>query len=184
MKKFVAGVAAVAVAIALQADVAAAKPAPDTTFRDIGAALQAHGIVACETDWAMRSPTQDGTGRTPSGRKEFPEERDQRSRIVTLAPQPCPPLDPQTGDVYGDDATKVGLIDVREFKQQTAGASLKKHGKIYTGPGIGYVYQGTTLITLNDGVEPPSLAAAFTAAMKDLHARRRWVGDVWRQTHP
>jgi hypothetical protein len=156
---------------------AAAKPAPNTTFRDVGAALQAHGIVACETDWPTRSPTRDGTGRYPSGRKEFPEERDRRSRIVMLAPQPCPPLDPESGDVYGDDATKVGLVEVREFKRQTAGASLKKHGKDYTGSGIGYVYQGATLITLHDSVEPPSMAAAFTAAMKDLHARRRWGGD-------
>jgi hypothetical protein len=183
MKRLIAGVATVAVVLALDAGVVAAKPAPDTTFRDIGAALQAHGIVACETDWATRSPTQDGTGRI-NGHKEFPEERDRRSRIVMLAPQPCPPLDPETGDVYGDDATKVGLIEVREFKQQTAGASLKKHGKDYTGFGIGYVYQGTTLITLDDSVEPPSMAAAFTAAMKDLHARRRWVGDVGRQAHP
>jgi hypothetical protein len=172
-----------AASLGLLAQPARAAAQPDTTFQDVGAALQAHGIMACETDWATRSPTQDGSAYLPSGRKEFPEERDRRSRLVVLAPQPCPPLD-ETGDVSGDDADKVALLEVREFKSRTAGASLKKHGKDYTGTtGVGYVYQGTTLITLN-ALEPPGMAAAFTAAMKDLHARRRWVGELWRQAHP
>jgi hypothetical protein len=182
--KGLATVAAVAVGIgAVFAVPAQAEPKADPTFQRIGAALQAHGVMACETDWPTRSPTQDGSGRTSSGRKEWPEERDRRSRIVSLAPQPCPALDSETGDVYGDDASKVGLIEVFEFKRQTAGASLKRHGRDYTRLGVGYVYHGTTLITLDDSVQPPSMAEPFAAAMKDLGARRKYVSDTWRQTH-
>jgi hypothetical protein len=173
----VAAAAAVAVGVGAGfAPPADAQPTPDPKFLEIGTALQAHGISACETDWGTRSPTQDGSSTYPSGKKKWPEERDRRSRIVVLAPQPCPALDPESGDVYGDDTDLVGVIDVYDFKSRTAGASLKRHGKDYT-KGIGYVWQGRTLIDFYP-LPPPGMEQAFVAAMKDLGARRKYASEL------
>ena len=156
----------------------------------IGAALQAHGITACETpDWTTLSDAQD------SG--PLLDERARRARIVVVAPQACPTVDSHTGDVYGSDANRVSVIGTFVFESPSA---LKRHAKSYMDyeealaerrrgaklslfRGIGYVLNGNTLITMN-ALPPPGMEPAFTAAMNDLGARRRYASPLWRDTHP
>ena len=163
---------------------------PPPVLATIGATLQAHGITACGTpDWPTFSHTQDS--------RPFREERARRARIVVVAPQACPTVDPHTGDVYGADANRVGVIDAFVFKSASA---LKRHAENYTDydeafselrrgakhalfRGIGYVLSGNTLITMNE-LPPPGMEPAFTAAMNDLGARQRYVSTLWRATHP
>lgn len=190
-------VAAVVVALALGVtDEMVAAQVPPTTepppavFATLGAALQAHGITACGTpDWPTFSHAQDS--------RPFRDERARRARIVVVAPQACPTLDPHTGDVYGADANKVGVIDAFVFKSASA---LKLHAKSYMDyeeafselrrgakhslyRGIGYVLNRNTLITMNE-LPPAGMEPAFTAAMNDLGARQRYFSTLWRATHP
>jgi hypothetical protein len=190
-------VAAVAVALVVAGTgemVAAQVPRttkpPPPVLATMGAALQARGINACGTpDWPTFSHTQDS--------RPFRDERARRARIVVVAPQACPTVDPHTGDVYGADANRVSVIGAFVFKSASA---LKRHAKNYTNDdeafselrrgakhalfrGIGYVLNGNTLITMND-LPPPGMEPAFTAAMKDLGARQRYVSTLWRDTHP
>jgi hypothetical protein len=140
---------------------------PVDGFRKVGAALAAHGIQACETpDWSVTSKAQD----------DLPVSRDgvraQRSRLVVLAPQLCPPVHPETGDVSPENAGLVGAIDVFDFKSATA---LKRHGEDYTeGRGYGYVRNRNVLIQLYAG-SPPGVEEAFFAAMNDLRAEPKYV---------
>jgi hypothetical protein len=190
-------VAALVVALVVAATgemVAAQVPSPTEppppVFATVGAALQAHGITACGTpDWPTFSDAQDS--------RPFRDERARRARIVVVAPQACPTVDPQTGDVYGADANRVGVIDAFVFKSASA---LERHAKSYTDyeeafselrrgakhalfRGIGYVLNRNTLITMNE-LPPPGMEPAFTAAMNDLGARQRYLSTLWRETHP
>jgi hypothetical protein len=158
-------------------------------FATIGAALHAHGITACETpDWTTFSEAQDS--------RPFCEERTRRARIVVVAPQACPTVDPHTGDVYGADANRVSVIGIFVFESPSA---LKRHAKSYMDydeafserrrgaklslyRGIGYVLNRSTLITMND-LAPVGMEPAFTAAMQDLGAHQRYESTLWRATH-
>jgi len=166
MSKAVVAIAVGAASLGLVAQAAVAA-APVDGFSKVGAALAAHGIQACETpDWTVTSKSQD----------DLPVSRDgvraQRSRLVVLAPQPCPPVHPETGDVSPEKASLVGAIDVFDFKSATA---LKRHGEDYTeGRGYGYVRNRNVLIQLYAGY-PPGVEEAFFAAMNDLHAKRKYV---------
>jgi hypothetical protein len=162
---------------------------PPRVLATTGAALQAHGITACETpDWTTFSDAQDS--------RPFREERTRRARIVVVAPQACPTVDPYTGDVYGADANRVSVIGIFVFESPSA---LKRHAKSYMDydeglserrrgakhslyRGIGYVLNRNTLITMNE-LPPPGMEPAFTAAMQDLGAHQRYVSTLWRATH-
>jgi hypothetical protein len=163
---------------------------PPPVLATIGAALQAHGITACGTpDWPTFSDAQDS--------RPFRDERARRGRIVVVAPQACPTIDPHTGDVYGVDANRVSVIDAFVFESASA---LRRHAKNYMDyeeafselrrgakhalyRGIGYVLNRNTLITMNE-LPPPGMEVAFTAAMNDLGAQQRYVSTLWRATHP
>ena len=175
--------------IAFVAFIAFPSAPPPPVLGTIEAALQAHGVTACEsTDFAIFNQAQDG--------KPFPEERTRRARIVVVAPQACPTVDPHTGDVYGADANKVSVIGVFVFESPSA---LRRHAESYLDHeealserrqgaklalfrGIGYVLHGNTLITLNE-LPPPGMEQAFSAAMSDLGARRGYTSTLWRYTH-
>jgi hypothetical protein len=163
---------------------------PPPVLATIGGALEAHGITACGTpDWSTFSDAQDS--------KPFSDERARRARIVVVAPQACPTVDPHTGDVYGADANRVSVIDSFVFKSASA---LKRHAKSYMDyeeafserrrgakhalyRGIGYVLNRNTLIAMNE-LPPLGMEPAFTAAMNDLGARQRYASTLWRATHP
>jgi hypothetical protein len=176
MARVVAVTVVVAVVMVGAATVSAqSAPSGYKEFQSVGRALEAHGITACETpDWAVKSATQDSPPVHPR------DVRAERSRIVVLAPQACPALDPVTGDVYGQETEVVGVIDVFVFKSPSA---LKRHAKDYSTQGIGYVYRKNTLIRLN-ALEPPGMAQAFDAAMKSLRAQPKYVSKLWREAHP
>jgi hypothetical protein len=163
---------------------------PPPVLGTVGAALQAHGVTACEdTDWTIFSHAQDS--------RPFPEERTRRERIVVVPPQACPTVDPHTGDVYGADANKVSVVGIFVFKSPSAlqrhaegyldnGEALserRRGGKHALFRGIGYVLHRNTLITLNE-LPPPGLEQSFSAAMSDLGARQRYASTLWRATHP
>ncbi len=142
---------------------APAGAAPDPAFGIIGRALQARGIAACQTDWTAKSATRDG--RANRG------ERARRSRIVVDMPQPCPPVDPKSGDVYGKGTGRVGVVNVDVFKN---GKERRRGVKNYAaGPyRFGYTWGNDVLVSLYPLLLPPGLEQAFVAAMKDLKARR------------
>jgi hypothetical protein len=196
MVKIAVRAVVVVLAVAGTADMVAAQVPSQTTtepsaamFATIGRALQAHGITACGTpDWRTFSDTQDS--------RSFQDERARRARIVVVAPQACPTVDPHTGDVYGADANRVSVIDAFVFESASA---LKGHAKSYLDydeafselrrgakhalfRGVGYVLNRNTLITMNE-LPPPGMEPAFTAAMNDLGAHRRYTSTLWRDTH-
>jgi hypothetical protein len=147
-------------------------------FRRVGESLQGQGITACEQpDWSVRSKVQDSS---PNRRNNLLA---QRSRIVVLAPQPCPPLDRELGDVVGSDIDLVGVMDAFVFKSRSA---LKRHARDYTEShgAIGCVWRGSTLVTMYSYPLPPGMEQAFLAAMKDLGARCNYESTAWRQSHP
>lgn len=195
MVKIAVAVVVVALAVAGGGEMVAARvpsmttESPPVVLSTIGAVLQAHGITACGTpEWPRFSDTQDS--------RPFRDERARRARIVVVAPQACPTVDPHTGDVYGADANRVSVIDAFVFE---SGSALKRHAKSYLDydeafselgrgakhalfRGIGYVLNRNTLITMNE-LPPPGMEPAFTAAMNDLGARRRYTSTLWRYTH-
>ena len=175
--------------IAVMAFIAFPTVSPAPVLGTIGAALQAHGITACETpDWSTFSHAQDST--------PFRDERTRRARIVVVAPQACPTVDPHTGDVYGVDANKVSVIETFVFKSpsalrrhapsymdyEEAFSELRKGAKHALYRGIGYVLNRQTLITMKE-LPPPGMEEAFSGAMSDLGARQQYVSTLWRDMH-